>query len=440
LYFEERAQSVTAPGLDETEQASLNKQSTYWPELDGLRSVAFLLVFFSHCPPSAIGPISNIASIYCSWGWVGVDLFFVLSGYLITYLLVKEKFSFGSISIPNFYKRRALRIWPLYFLVLTGAALFPLFMHHWNAQYRMFMQQVILPFFLFTGNYAMIHQFSALIRFCDSWGIASQLYVGLLLPLWSLCIEEQFYLFWPGLLNFVKTKGGIYFAIGLLFMSSVIVRFVLVAIALAFRIGHVYYYMDSFSHLDALMVGAFLALTEYKSPGWFAKYTQGSKGWLIVGILSFIFCIIPLTVPSIYNSEMSIVPAMTVLALAFGTLLVLTQTWNPLKTLFKSNILVSIGRVSFAMYLFHLSIIRLVQMQLPNITGNQHLNWLIQAFLSLGLTYLAAKISWVLLESRFLKARVKFTRVQSETAVLLEDNLSSVGEKMTSPSVLVSSR
>jgi peptidoglycan/LPS O-acetylase OafA/YrhL len=429
-----------APGRKIQIEASLNKQPTYWPELDGLRSVAFLLVFFSHCPPSALGPISNVASLYCSWGWVGVDLFFVLSGYLITYLLVKEKFSFGSISIPNFYKRRALRIWPLYFLVLIGAALFPLSMHHWNGQYRVFLEQMILPFFLFTGNYAMIHQFRVLIQFCDSWGIASQLYVGLLLPLWSLCIEEQFYLFWPGLLNFIKTKGGIYFAIGLLFISSIAVRFVLVAIALAFRIGHVYYYMDSFSHLDALMVGALLALTEYRKPGWFAQYTKNSSGWLIFGIMSFIFCIIPLTIPSMYRAEMSIVPTMTVLALSFGLLLILSQSWNPLKTFFKSKVLVSIGRVSFAMYLFHLSIINFLMMKLPPLTGNQHLNWLIRASLSLGLTYLAARLSWFLLESRFLKARVKFTRVQSETSVLLEDSLDPTIEEKTSKAALVSSR
>src|ERR1700677_4866620 len=99
--------------------SSSKAKVVYWPELDGLRALAFLLVFLSHCPPCASGPFLSVVNNYCAWGWVGVDLFFVLSGFLITYLLIKEKFSFGSISIVNFYKRRALRIWPLYFLMLT---------------------------------------------------------------------------------------------------------------------------------------------------------------------------------------------------------------------------------------------------------------------------------------------------------------------------------
>lgn len=409
--------------------ANAHKHPVYWPELDGLRSVAFLLVFLSHCPPNAHGAVFTVINTYCAWGWVGVDLFFVLSGFLITYLLVKEKFSFGSISIINFYKRRALRIWPLYFLMLFGISLFPLLLHHWNGQFRIFLQQVIFPFFVFAGNYAMIWQFSVFSQFCEHWGIVFPLYVGLLVPLWSLCIEEQFYLFWPSLLNFAKSTRGIYLAIGLLFISSIVVRLILVTTAIRNSYSHSYFYMDSFSHLDALMIGAGIAVSEYSQPGWFARFTRESRGWLIFGVVSFIFCIIPLTVPSIYDKQISIVPTMTVTALAFGTLLLLAQNWHPLKNILRNKILCSIGRVSYAMYLFHLFLVRFVESKLPALTGNQDIDWFIRALLSLILTYIAAQLSWNLLEKRFLKARIKFTRVPSETSLLADETNESAREK-----------
>jgi peptidoglycan/LPS O-acetylase OafA/YrhL len=396
----------------------LNKQTTYWPELDGLRAVAFLIVFLAHYAPSACGVFTAVLNIYGTWGWIGVDLFFVLSGYLITFLLVKEKFSFNSISIIDFYKRRALRIWPLYFLVLSAASFYPLLSHHWNGYLRLFLQQVIAPFLLFAGNYTMIWQFGAIKQFCDNWNISFAVYVGLLVPLWSLCIEEQFYLFWPGLLNFAKTVKGIYFAIGLLFLCSIGVRLVLVLTALKNGWGHAYYYMDIFSHLDALMVGAGLALTEYCKPGWFVPYTRNAQGWLIFAILSFIFGIIPLTVPSLYERDLSIVPTMTVVAVSFGGVLLLAMNWEPLRNLLRNRLLRSIGKVSYAMYLFHFFLIRLVEPKLPTITGNPEINWLANALIMLGITYVAAQVSWNLLEKRFLKARIKFSKVHSETELL----------------------
>jgi peptidoglycan/LPS O-acetylase OafA/YrhL len=401
-----------------------NLNTLYWPELDGLRAVAFLLVFFSHYPPNASTPLLLGICKYCSWGWVGVDLFFVLSGFLITFLLVKEKFSFGKISIWRFYVRRALRIWPLYFLMLSIISIYPATLHHWNSQYRVFFQSVMAPFFLFAGNYAMIWKFGVFHEFCESWGLNFTLYVGLLVPLWSLCIEEQFYVFWPGILSASRSPRVIWAVISLLFIVSFSARLILVGAALKNNYSHSYYYMDTFFHLDALMVGAAVAVSEYFAPGWFARFSAGARGWLVMAGISIVLLSIPMSVASIYEKHISIVPTMTVIALCFGGLLLLTKNWNPLRLLLSNPVLISIGKVSFAMYVFHLFIARYLDLLLPAFSTNPLANWLIRAFIILVATWIAAQISWHLMESRLLSLRARFTRVPAESSMSVDQRQS----------------
>src|SRR5437868_2879263 len=93
----------------------------YYPSLDGLRFFAFLLVFLHHSllDWTSPNPLINFFLIAIEKnGWLGVDLFFVLSGFLITTLLLKERSDNGNYSLKNFWIRRALRIWPLYYLAL----------------------------------------------------------------------------------------------------------------------------------------------------------------------------------------------------------------------------------------------------------------------------------------------------------------------------------
>src|SRR5688500_5665020 len=114
--------------LNETPFNPLGKDS-YFPAVDGLRFFAFFIVFLHHTllNISSTNPLLNgFLVIIQKNGWVGVDLFFVLSGFLITMLLLKERQKFGRYSLRNFWIRRSLRIWPLYFLgLLFGFFIFP---------------------------------------------------------------------------------------------------------------------------------------------------------------------------------------------------------------------------------------------------------------------------------------------------------------------------
>lgn len=159
----------------------------YRPELDLLRFFAFLSVFLHHGLPGfepshhigRLGPLFGLLAITKQVGSFGVCLFFLLSAYLITELLQRERASTGGIRVRSFYLRRILRIWPLYFSFLfVGVALgaaFPVFRIE-NGR--------LLAFLLLSGNWY------AAVGGCGASPIA---------PLWSISVEEQFYLIWPWL-------------------------------------------------------------------------------------------------------------------------------------------------------------------------------------------------------------------------------------------------
>jgi len=155
------------------------------PELDVLRFGAFFLVFLHHALPHgssdyAVGGL--VPAGVARGGALGVDLFFTLSAYLITELLLREQTSAGSIDIRKFYARRILRIWPLYFFVLLVAA--PL-MSLYDTGERL-PGAYLASFLLLSGNWA-----------CVWWGYPASSFS----LLWSVSIEEQFYMFWPWLVR-----------------------------------------------------------------------------------------------------------------------------------------------------------------------------------------------------------------------------------------------
>ena len=171
----------------------LPENNLYYPALDGLRAIAVLLVFTDHYLglPAAI-----------NWGWCGVDIFFVLSGFLITGILYDSRNRRHRFRI--FYIRRTLRIFPLYYFVLLfGLLLYPIF--HWQLHRGLWLWPVYL------GNYARViwSQDPTDPRFYES--LVSRLHFAMPVDykfghLWSLCVEEQFYLLWPCIVYLVKDR------------------------------------------------------------------------------------------------------------------------------------------------------------------------------------------------------------------------------------------
>lgn len=189
------APAASSPETTATPAAT--KAKLYFPNLDGLRFFCFLSVFLFH----AFSTDSAVLKALPAWtfiktdlfgnGNLGVNFFFVLSGYLITTLLLAEKSLAGRIDVPHFYLRRVLRIWPLFYACMAfGFLVFPLL--------KKFLGQVPseganpLYFFFFLNNIDMLRVNP------DS---------SVLGVLWSVAIEEQFYLFWPVIIALTPRKG-----------------------------------------------------------------------------------------------------------------------------------------------------------------------------------------------------------------------------------------
>ncbi len=174
---------VTAPRLS----ASAVKRGGHVLELDGIRAFAIWLVLAAHLlftqPATAAGTdfIPRALAAILAHGWLGVDLFFVLSGFLITGILLRTKGLGRGKYFRRFYLRRVLRILPLYFVVL------------------------VILFAAFRGQYAAYFAFCALLS-ANLSGLASVPVPDAAGPFWSLAVEEQFYLFWPWLVLWLDAR------------------------------------------------------------------------------------------------------------------------------------------------------------------------------------------------------------------------------------------
>jgi peptidoglycan/LPS O-acetylase OafA/YrhL len=214
-------------------------QKVFFPNLDGLRFFAFFFVFMYHCYYEV--PLQGKDSfIYLGFhkiwenGDLGVNFFFTLSGFLITYLLLSEEKQLGGFNISGFYWRRTLRIWPLYFTtVLFGFFIFQTLVNSVGGEIEETANVWYYLFFL--GNFNSI--------------INGAPVSGTLSVLWSLAIEEQFYLLWPILLLFFKKHRLALFII-------------LILISLGFRAmyldQHEVIFYHTFSVMSDLVIGSWL--------------------------------------------------------------------------------------------------------------------------------------------------------------------------------------
>jgi peptidoglycan/LPS O-acetylase OafA/YrhL len=315
--------------------------------LDGLRAIAFLLVFFFHA-----------AVLKC--GWLGVQLFFVLSGFLITRILVDSAGKVGRREyFVRFYGRRALRIFPLYFLYILCVGFVCALLVNYGGYREVktitnFIQQ--LPYAL-TYTYNFFHASSAFVR------------TPLVTHFWSLSIEEQFYLLWPAVLFFTPKRKHLG-----LFALAVAVGPVLRAVtALAFKHHlipfqgndlHVTIYVLSPSHLDAFAMGALM--TQWRVP-------KARLQWLI---LAFLLPVVgfataaggPSPVPlSSLGYPMGLAGAfksiwgytawnyffgLTIYCIARNELSVRALEWRPLEYL---------GKISYGLYVYHFGVLGILQ-------------------------------------------------------------------------------
>ena len=301
--------------------------SAYLPFLDGLRAISILLVLGFH----QLGPITGWLGAQLN-GWVGVDLFFIISGYLITSILLREREKRGSFSLKNFYMRRWLRICPAYYAFLA-------FMFVW----MLFRRQHDFSAFAVAGFYLTNLDLSA------GWGLCTA--ASGLLHTWSLSVEEQFYLLCPGTLKIVGDKA-LKLCLGLI-AAVYCWRLYLVAAGaswLRLSVG-----LDT--KLDSIMLGVVLAIVLTNQSIRARSERLFANSALQYGVLSglLISCHF-LGHPGTELQPMLFWAVKLPVVLLFMTVFLLSLLAQPeskTASFLSSKPLVWIGRLSYSLYLWH---------------------------------------------------------------------------------------
>lgn len=372
----------------------------YVPELNGLRGLAILTVMIYHFMNLSVSLHTSFdiaVNNFFMMGWVGVDIFFALSGFLITSILLKTKHSATYYS--SFYIKRILRIFPLYYLYLAFIffAFFPIVYHHLNpAEQQSF--KVAEPsqiyFWLYLSN---IKQFFQHIFFGAGLG-----------HIWSLSIEEQFYLVWPFLVYYLHLKNLKKMLI-VVMLLSIVIR----AACYFSNVPGLSIYTFTFTRLDALAYGAFIAaIVQQPVKIIYSRVKIAFKSLLIINILLFaIFGPWPNSTPVMLIIGFSLIGIMNAL------LILILQSEEPsrLKLFFNNGFLKFWGKYSYALYLFN-PIVKQICFKIlppPFLIWGTLLLWDICFIIFCTLiTIILALISWNCYEKWFMRIKAKYEKKQ----------------------------
>jgi peptidoglycan/LPS O-acetylase OafA/YrhL len=357
----------------------------YLPGLNGIRAIAALIVVISHISQLFKAHLNFSFPAYFGGG-LAVTLFFVLSGYLITYLLILEKEKFNTIDLKAFYLRRILRIWPLYYIVIIAsiAVMFFLYQQNLLSKNHNNLNATVL-FAFFAGN------------------LAESIYQLAFTPigvLWSVAVEEQFYLFWPLLLKFCKPSTNVFLSFLLAFsVLKIIIRIFLSDTFLSSLI--------SLTRLDCMAIGAIGACfvlntrlyDKYVYPLIFSKQIQ-LLSW-VISIIGFTTLKMPL---SIFSDDFY--------AVFFVFLIInISQNKNALINL-ESKIFNFLGRISYGIYMYHVLVIFVFQKLVYNQVDNIFYYFSYLSIIVI-LTVVMAYLSNRYIETYFLKKKTLLAKIKS---------------------------
>ncbi len=309
-----------------TERATVGPPAwlpAFIPSFDGLRGVAILAVVLYHCETRLAG---TFVERFIVWGWSGVSLFFVLSGFLITGIILDA----GATKrfYANFYARRFLRIWPVYWLLLF---LFYFFFPFWFSGWRWMLHEVVRAPWLYMLLFVQ-----------NLWAVALPGAIG---PTWSLAIEQQFYLFWTPIVRRVPAHWALLPAALMLALSPMVRLYW----------GNHFTPTHTLTHLDGLAVGSMIAIGLRILP-----WTQ--RAWRWVARAALLIGAIGVALMLHHGSPFTD----TLLAAGFGGML-LTALLDQAETrpslyvrALTCRPLLFVGKVSYGLYVMHILVFTVI--------------------------------------------------------------------------------
>ena len=348
-------------------------ETVYFPGLNGIRAIAALLVVCSHIS-MGLGSLGFRGYHSIDMAGYGVTMFFVLSGYLITYLLLIEYEKNKQISYRKFYMRRILRIWPIYYLsILIALACMYFFGQRPDATglfFYIFMMANV-PF-VFGGALSFVAQ------------------------LWSVGVEEQFYLFWPWLF-----KKRVHL---LKIMLGIIILYMILRIVLRVTENGPFYTLLGLTRFHCMAIGGIGALVVFEQRD-ILKYVYHPAVQIFCWIVVIVSLYQPFHIFSIIDGELY--------ALIFLVMIINVST-NPRSIIKLENKLLNwLGKISYGIYVYHMFAVALVFALLK---GRINISYLSMALIYagvLGFTFVSAHISYSYIERFFLNLKHKFSMVKS---------------------------
>lgn len=348
------------------------RSNTNIPELDGVRGLAIILVICFHCFRFPLG-------------WIGVDLFFVLSGFLITGILLDSKEH--KYYFRNFWLRRTLRIFPLYYLVLC---------------------LVLLPKLLFKFDTIGEPSFSYW-AYVQNWKFTLDANFptgkGTLNHFWSLAIEEQFYFIFPVIIRYARPK----------FLLGWILAFIITAIGARcffYFNNNIGYYVFTFSRIDSLAIGALLAYLVRTNHDLIKKYVYS------VFFFSLFVIVLIISTGFLHNSNQYFATfGYTVIALFFASILVFCISsfeHNYIKLFFNNRVLKMVGKIAYGLYVYHFILYillkPLIERSINNVVHNSIFSKVSVSLIIVSITFLLSYWSYLFYERRFLLLKNRFTK------------------------------
>lgn len=364
------------------------KERLHFHTIDALRFFAFLKVFLFHVPIQGHFPVFEF---FKRRGGIGVEFFFVLSGFLITYILVYEKAFKGELNIKRFFVNRALRIWPLFYLMLLVAFLIPydfldkIGFHMvgggYNPDWRFS--------FTFLENYKMI--------LMDNFPKTTPLPV-----MWSLCIEEHFYILWSLLVLFAPYKKLPY-----VFAASILIANLSRVLFPQFMTNVTIDTNEIVTNIDLFAIGGFLGYytaVEYEKIAAFITSVPDKVKllWIVLVIA------IVLYEPEIFQTTLTgrtIQP--TILAVLFTSVIAVFIPQHSRIRISDSNIFSSLGKISYGLYIYHIIFVHMLFQYCisHHIMLDTGTNVTVFMGLTLAATILISYLSYTYFEKPFLRLK-----------------------------------
>jgi peptidoglycan/LPS O-acetylase OafA/YrhL len=348
----------------------MSQRFQYTPSFDGLRGIAVLCVLLAHASPWFKG------------GWIGVDLFFALSGYLITSLLQNEYYASGHISFAKFYARRALRLFPPLLICLAMANL----LWAYTPDYYVRANRLL-------ATLAGLFYFANLVQ----WKV-----LGMLQHLWSLSVEEHFYLVWPMIVSACLFKIPFRHRVLFLVLTGCLIAAFRIFVS-HFKLAYGLFVIDAYTftvcRMDAILMGSLLAMV---LP---SNYVKTGQNVIIDSALAVLLCLLAAIVLFVHLENIYWENGGFIFTDLLCLSIVAIAAKSPNQAVLANKILRWIGRRSYGIYLYHLPIF-LTLLSLRR--RHSPVNYLLVTALMFAVTIFVAALSYRFIERPVLRYKKRY--------------------------------